>query len=310
MATTHHVWAAAPPPSLPRLRARVVDYSTQQPDVTSAAASSGSSAASSPASPADSPTAAPGKGQSSSYTAYHVRVTCNGRDWGLLRRYNHFLELHASLRGRYERVAAFDFPNKSKFRTSFKSTKDRRRAGFDDYLAMLCGLSPAPAELYAFLEAHRYLAPSPKPQRTTATATAAAVTTPTSAVTPVASRNDGESTLRHRGSQQQQHQQQRRPRVDAKQQTTSSISSSSTNTNAATGTASSSYSSASMLSPSASALSRVTTTVVLTTGAATAVMAYVWRMLLRGGEPLSATADAPKVAFVWAVLLLASSSHH
>eukprot|EP00953_Heterococcus_sp_UTEX-ZZ885_P009823 5752-Heterococcus_DN1.PRE.2 len=74
--------------------------------------------------------------------------------WSLHKRYSQFQALRDTLRSRYPVVDAFHFPNKSKFNTFSEWTKERRRNGFEDFMTVLVGIWPRPAELDEFLELH------------------------------------------------------------------------------------------------------------------------------------------------------------
>jgi len=85
------------------------------------------------------------------------------------------------LRSRYAEIAAFHFPKKSKLSTFAKFTKERRREGFDDYLRLVCTLTPQPQEVLAFLDIKNNAPAAVVP--TTETTTSLASTIPNLAVT-------------------------------------------------------------------------------------------------------------------------------
>jgi hypothetical protein len=63
----------------------------------------------------------------SKFTAYHVTISCAGREWELQKRFSDFLKLHAELRVIFPALTSFDFPTKSRLLTFSTQTKERRR---------------------------------------------------------------------------------------------------------------------------------------------------------------------------------------
>lgn len=87
------------------------------------------------------------------FTSYRVQFTCNGHRLEVLRRYNDFRNFHeALLHSRPDDVKTFRFPRKSRLNTFSKSTLDRRRQGFQEYLQLVAQSIPQPDELHEFLQ--------------------------------------------------------------------------------------------------------------------------------------------------------------
>ena len=86
------------------------------------------------------------------HTEYFMVVRSgDGSDWEVSHRYSHFRALFEELGEVYPAVAAFRFPNKSRFSTFADRTKQRRMTGFQEFLDLLLGLHPRPRELDRFL---------------------------------------------------------------------------------------------------------------------------------------------------------------
>lgn len=111
------------------------------------------------------------------FTVYNVLVeeTSTKKFWQIRKRYKysirsilivddtcirHFSYLFNSLKDQYEQVERFRFPNKSMFNTFSQFTKERRRAGFEDFMNMVVQISPMPVEVEEFLELDDHMWPA------------------------------------------------------------------------------------------------------------------------------------------------------
>ncbi|KAJ1441488.1 hypothetical protein B484DRAFT_442782 [Ochromonadaceae sp. CCMP2298] len=82
-------------------------------------------------------------------TTYIVTVTYGSRSHTVGKRYSAFKALHAVAKSSISRE--YKFPNKSLFSNSAQSTKDRRKAGFDELLQLLVAQTPLLGEAEEFL---------------------------------------------------------------------------------------------------------------------------------------------------------------
>lgn len=110
------------------------------------------------------------------FTVYNVLVeeTSTKKFWQIRKRYKysinilivddacnrHFSYLFNSLKDQYAQVERFRFPNKSMFNTFSQFTKERRRAGFEEFMNMVVQISPMPVEVEEFLELDDHMWPA------------------------------------------------------------------------------------------------------------------------------------------------------
>lgn len=92
------------------------------------------------------------------YTAFciHVRVAM-GYSWVVERRYTQFYILHKALKQRFPLdMSKLRFPAKKMFRSLARSTVEKRRKAFQEYLIYLLLLRPRPVDLNNFLEVPKH----------------------------------------------------------------------------------------------------------------------------------------------------------
>ncbi|CAM9893989.1 unnamed protein product, partial [Heterosigma akashiwo] len=89
------------------------------------------------------------------FIGYLIRVYSGNDSWSVTKRYSDFLTLHTFLtvkKGIYPDIDKFDFPKKEFgwLALDEKITLKRKEA-FDEYVMLLVGLKPIPAQVEAFL---------------------------------------------------------------------------------------------------------------------------------------------------------------